>query len=136
MVRGYPYQGKADKDYIGAVAEVLLRYPRKVAVACVHPIDGVARECKDFMPSAPNVIDWCERATRPLRDAVVSEARIEEQLRAREEWKPSSRPTGEPKNWITYEQHLKAAAEGRTKPRPIGAFETGGYLGPMSLQRT
>jgi len=133
MVRGYPYQGKADKDYIGAVAEVLLRYPRKVAVACVHPIDGVARECKDFMPSAPNVIDWCERATRPLRDAVVSEARIEEQLRAREEWRPSSRPTAERKNWITYEQHLKAAAEGRTKPRPIGAFETGGYLGPAPL---
>jgi hypothetical protein len=31
---------------------------------------------------------------------------------------------------ITYKEFLEKAAKGETKPRPIGAFEPGGYLGP------
>jgi len=110
MVRGYPHQGKAGPDYIANLAEVLVRYPRKVAVACAHPIDGVAKECRDYMPNSGNVIDWCERAVRPMREALAREARIEAQLQAREKWISNSRPVKPQPNQITYKEFLELAA--------------------------
>ena len=56
-------------------------------------------------------------------------AAIEAQLKAREEWLASARPQLARKE-ITYGEFLEHCERTGAKPRPIGAFEPGGYLGP------
>lgn|SRR5262245_34098373 len=135
MIRGFPHKDKVDDSYFATIAEILVRYPRSVAVKCSHPVDGVLKQAGSFLPSVGLVVDWCEKATRPLRESAASESRVKAQLQARDEWESNSRKPKQEQDtskWFTYEEHLKAAAEGRTKLRPIGAFEPGGYLGPTS----
>ena len=128
MLTGYAHKGQADQNYIANFANILTRYPRPVAIKCAHPIDGVVKETQ-FLPTPADVIEWCERACRPLREEAAREARIDAQLKAREEWNAAARPVPVRKE-ITYKEHLELAAQGKTKVRPIGAFEPGGYLGP------
>lgn len=130
MLTGYAHKGQADQNYIANFANILTRYPRSVAIKCAHPIDGAVKETQ-FLPTPADVIDWCEKASRPLREAAAREARIEAQLKAREEWNAAARAVPARKE-ITYKEHLELAAQGKTKVRPIGAFEPGGYLGPMN----
>jgi hypothetical protein len=132
MLAGYPHKGQADQDYIANFVDMLLRYPRCIAIACAHPIDGVVKETK-FLPTPPDVIGWCEKHTTPMREAAAREARIDAQLKAREEWDASARPVAPRAKQITYGEHLELAAQGKTKLRPIGAFEPGGYLGPIII---
>ena len=40
MIRGFSHQGQAGKSYIGAIAEILMQYPKQVAIACADPIRG------------------------------------------------------------------------------------------------
>ena len=129
MLTGYAHKGQADQNYIANFANILTRYPRSVAIKCAHPIDGVVKETQ-FLPTPADVIDWCEKAARPLREAAAREARIEAQLKARDEWEASARPQPTRAKQITYGEHLELVAKGETKLRPIGAFEPGGYLGP------
>lgn len=91
MIAGFAHKGQADDGYIATIANVLVRYPRSVAIKCAHPIDGVVRQTK-FLPTPSDVIDWCEAEARPLREAVDRENRIERQLDARDEWN-APRPT-------------------------------------------
>ena len=128
MLTGYAHKGQADQNYIANFANILTRYPRAVAIKCAHPIDGVVKETQ-FLPTPADVIDWCEKAARPLREAAAREARIEVQLKAREEWLASARPQPVRKE-ITYGEFLAHCERTGAKPRPIGAFEPGGYLGP------
>ena len=129
MIRGFPHKGQADQNYLASIAEILVRYPRSVAEKCAHPVDGVIRDSGSFLPTIGLVVEWCEKATRPLHEAAVSEARINAQLAARDEWNAKARPMPQ-RATINYEQFLKHCEETGSKPRPIGAFETGGYLGP------
>lgn len=85
MIRGYANKGQADRSYIGAIAEILAYYPKQVALACAHPLNGVSRETK-FMPTPADVIAWCERRTSPLHEQAERERRVAEQLKARHEW--------------------------------------------------
>ena len=134
MLTGYAHKGQADQNYIANFANILTRYPRSVAIKCAHPIDGAVKETQ-FLPTPADVIDWCEKASRPLREAAAREARIEAQLKAREEWNAAARAVPARKE-ITYKEHLELAAQGKTKVRPIGAFEPGGYLGPALTPNT
>jgi len=134
MIRGFPHKDKVDDSYFATIAEILVRYPRSVALKCSHPVDGVLKQAGSFLPSVGLVVDWCENATRTLRENAASESRVTAQLQAREEWESNSRkPKQDISKWITYEEHLNAAAEGRTALRPVGASEPGGYLGPASI---
>jgi hypothetical protein len=130
MIRGYANRGQADRAYIGAIAELLMHYPRQVAVACVDPFHGVVRDTK-FMPTPADVIGWCEKATAPMHGEAAREDRIEKQLREREEWQ-AQRKSAPPaaKVQLTYQQFLDHCEATNQKPRPVGAFEKGGYLGP------
>lgn len=132
MLTGYAHKGQADRNYIANFANILTRYPRSVAIKCAHPIDGVVKETQ-FLPTPADVIEWCEKAARPLREGAAREARIDAQLKAREEWNAAARAVPAHKE-ITYKEHLEMAARGETNPRPIGAFEPGGYLGPINRQ--
>ena len=127
MLAGYAHKGQADKNYIANFANILTRYPRSVAIKCAHPIDGVVKETQ-FLPTPADVIDWCEKAARPLREAAAREARIEAQLKARDEWHSAARPQPA-RQEINYQQFLDHCKRTGQNPRPIGAFEPGGYLG-------
>lgn len=131
MVRGFPHKEKVDDGYFASIAAILVRYPRSVAHKCTHPVDGVIREAGSFLPTVGVVVDWCERATTPLREIAAREARVEAQLKAREEWQANARPQPKPQGRIVnYGEFLKHCEENGLKPRPVGAFEKGGYLGP------
>jgi hypothetical protein len=91
MIKGYANRGTADKGYIGAIAELLMHYPKSVAIACADPFNGVVRDTK-FMPTPSDVIGWCEKRVHPLYEEADREDRVVAQLDARDAWlneKPS-----------------------------------------------
>lgn len=57
------------KGYIGALAAVLVDYPRIVAAKCSDPLKGVARETR-FLPTVADLVGWCEREVADLRGIV------------------------------------------------------------------
>ena len=121
MIRGYGHTAQAGKSYVGAIAELLMQYPRSVAMACADPRTGVASTTR-FLPTPGDIVPWCEKACRPLHEEGTREHRIDEQLRAREEWNAKAR-SSRVANLISYDTFLQLVAEGKTKPRPIGRFE-------------
>lgn len=126
MIAGYPNRGQADKSYIGAIAEILTKYPRVAAIQCMDPVHGVTRETK-FLPTPGNIIPWLEDACLPLREQAAREKRIREQLEARDKWNNGRQPR---QGGSSYKEFRKYCADNGLKPRPGGAFEAGGYLGP------
>jgi hypothetical protein len=84
MIRGYANSGQAGKAYIGAMADLLMRYPREVALRCVEPF-GVPKETR-FLPTPADVIAWCEKAVRPMHEEAEREDSFAEQLALRELW--------------------------------------------------
>jgi hypothetical protein len=93
IVDAYPNGGRdAGKSYIGALAAVLVSYPRQTATACADRVNGITRDCK-FLPTVADIVAWCERKTDPLRHAAEREERITAQLEQREEIKRNGRPT-------------------------------------------
>lgn len=91
MIRGYANSGSAGKSYVGAIAELLMHYPRSVALRCADPFRGVARETK-FMPTPADVIAFCERTVAPMHEEAAREERVAEQLQERAEWENSTTP--------------------------------------------
>lgn len=70
MLRGYANGGQQASDsYIGALAEVLLQYPRCISAHAGDLVRGVPRETR-FLPTPADVIAWCERETEDLRGIV------------------------------------------------------------------
>lgn len=86
MIRGYANAGQAGKTYVGAIAELLMQYPRIVALACSDPIKGVVIEC-EFMPTPAKIVAWCENRSWPMHEEAAREERVAAQLDARDEWK-------------------------------------------------
>lgn len=126
----FPNAKNSADGFIGSIANILGQYPRQVSLKCADPLRGVARH-HDFL-TINNLVSWCEKETEPLRMDVVRENRRQEQLRLRDEWKP---PKVTPRNSrageITYKEFLDRSEADGKKPRPLGAFEKGGYLGPI-----
>jgi hypothetical protein len=85
MIRGYPNSKDAPKSYIGALSELLMKYPRVVAMACADPFQGVARETR-FLPTPADVIGFCEKRVAPLYADADREARETRQLNDRDDW--------------------------------------------------
>lgn len=121
MIRGYGNTAQAGKAYIGAIADLLMQYPRSVALACADPRTGVAITTK-FLPTPGDIVPWCEKASRPLREEAARELRTQDQLVARAEWEAAARPV-DTSQQITYGEFLRMADAGEVKPRPIGRFE-------------
>lgn len=84
IVDAYPNGGRdAGKGYLGALAAVVVSYPRQTATACADRVNGITRDCK-FLPTVADLVAWCERKTEPLARAVEREGRVAAQLRERE----------------------------------------------------
>src|SRR5262245_22604999 len=112
MIRGYPQAKDAPKSYIGAMADLLTRYPRSVALACVDLATGVASETR-YMPTPSEVIGWCERKARPLHEEAAREDRVREQLAARETWLQPDRSADE----VAHRKEIADAWLSRVDPK-------------------
>jgi hypothetical protein len=128
IVDCYPNGGRdAGKAYLGALAAILGKYPRSVALKCADPLYGITVECK-FLPTVADVVKWCERKAEPLYRDYEREKRTAAQLAERKHFKPYTLPSGTKR--LSYGEFLEWAKENGKPQRPIGAFEPGGYLGP------
>lgn len=121
MLRGYPNKERTDQGYTGAMAEILMYYPKSVSMACANPIHGVVRECK-FLPTPSEVIGWCERCAHPLHVESERERRIEKQFAAREEWQHEQ---GDRSMRLTYDELKQKYGDGK-----------GGWLGEGGPRKT
>ena len=84
IVERYPNGGKdAGKGYIGALAQILARYPASVAQRCAA-LDGVTSTC-EFLPTVANIVAWCDKRTEWLEGDYARQKRIDEQFALRKE---------------------------------------------------
>jgi hypothetical protein len=74
MIRGYANAGQAGRSYIGAIAELLARYPRSIALGSADLATGVPSETR-FLPTPADVVAFCERKTAAMRNVVETEDR-------------------------------------------------------------
>lgn len=101
IVDQFPSTKNSADGFLGGIAQVISQYPRQVVLKCADPVRGYARD-HEFL-AISNLIGWCEKLTEPMRVDVSREKRIEEQLKAREEWedsKPTPRLKEMGKSWL------------------------------------
>jgi len=91
MLRGFPNKDKLSAGYAGAMAELLMSYPKMVATACADPIHGVVHGLK-FMPVPSDVIAWCENRLRPLQEEADREVRVKKQIEDVDAWRTMTVP--------------------------------------------
>lgn len=91
MLHGNPYRHKADAAYLNAIAQVFMRYPKDIALACADPSSGVATE-SEYMPTTAAVTAWCEKKMAPIYQAQERYQRAEAQLKARDEYNAPKSP--------------------------------------------
>jgi hypothetical protein len=100
---------------------VLADYPAAIVEYAADPRTGVVSKFPMGLPNVGQIKEYCDgilaRQERIAHYATLGPA------------KPYEPPPTKP-GQITYREHLELAAQGKTKPRPGGAFEPGGYLGP------
>lgn len=106
--------------YVSAVAAVLSEYPAAVVESVTDPRTGLASENK-FLPNVAEVREACTKTAARMQ-------RLSEPKRVVREFVPPPVLPGQ----ITSTEFFKLVDQGKTKPRPIGAFERGGYLGPTT----
>jgi hypothetical protein len=70
--------------YVTAVIAVLSRYPIEVIRKVTDPAIGLPSESK-WLPSVAEVREACDKALKPLADAVARDARVKRQLLERQE---------------------------------------------------
>src|SRR5262249_7435276 len=108
------------QTYSAAVAAVLGDgYSREVVEYVTDPRTGIPSKQK-FLPAVAEVREACD-----ARASHLDRMQRYQLLGPAKPYEPTPTKPGQ----ITYREHLKLAAQGKTKPRPIGAFEPGGCLG-------
>jgi len=91
IIDRYPNGGRGAGDrYIGALASVLLSFPRRVALRCadfpVKPgarLGGVCAAAK-FLPAPAELVEWCDRESETLRREAEYQQRVEAQRAERQ----------------------------------------------------
>lgn len=129
MVAVYPNPGSAGKAYIGAMAALLMKYPKQLALDCANPLSGVALE-SEFTPTLAKATAWLERYMYPFDKAQAWDRRTAEQFTERDYQKPE--PLEKRKE--VAERIIKQVADAFTRNagnsfsakhgRPNGPFET------------
>jgi hypothetical protein len=114
MLNAYPNARDGVRDgYMGTIAALLCKYPRRIAEQCANPINGVCRETK-FLPTVHDVVVWCEKHQGTMSRIVEHERRSQTQFREREEYERQDKT--EPP------EYRKAVAE-----RIMGELRTKGF---------
>ena len=120
MVERYPqYARDAGKSYLGALAEILGKYPRQIALRCAL-IDGITAQCK-FLPTVADIVAWCERGCKPLYDQFERETRARQQYEESErEKKLEQERKIEDRPRLTVEQLKEKYGDWHDNWRPLG----------------
>jgi hypothetical protein len=109
------------ETFAAALAIIFGDYPASIVQYAADPRTGVVSKFPMGLPNVGQIKEFCDgilaRQERIAHYATLGPAKPYE-------------PTPTKPGQITYREHLELAAQGKTKPRPIGAFEPGGYLGP------
>ena len=86
IVGCYPNGGaNAGDSYLGALAHMLMDYPRQVALHCADGRNGIVRTCK-FLPTPSDLVNWCEKETAMLYQRAENEERAVQQIESRIEF--------------------------------------------------
>jgi len=110
------------QTYSAAIAAVLGDgYSRSIVEYVTDPRTGLPSRQK-FLPTVAEVREACDARAAHI-------ARMDRYSELKTIPRPPPQTICLP-GQITYKEHLELAAQGKTKARPIGAFEPGGYLGP------
>lgn len=84
LLNQFPNAKSHTDGFIGALAQVLMDYPRQTVGRCTSVRTGLARSA-EFI-SIASVVSWCERDVRPLQEQVARADRIAAQFRDRDEY--------------------------------------------------
>jgi hypothetical protein len=109
------------QQYIAGVAAIFSGYNWRVIERVTDPRTGIAPE-KTFVPSLAEIREACDR------NAVLLQ-KMAQPVRRAMPYIPPPLKRGQ----IDAGEFFRRVKAGEIKPRPIGAFEPGGYLGPMSM---
>lgn len=71
--------------YVAAITATLARFPEQVITEVTHPAMGLPTK-KSWLPSVKEVYEACVEAWEPIKETIVREKRIKQQLADREEW--------------------------------------------------
>jgi hypothetical protein len=78
LVDAFPNgRAQAGRSYIGALASLLVTYPKTIALQCADPVRGVARDIR-FLPTVADLVAFCERELAAMRNIVEREDRAQE----------------------------------------------------------
>jgi hypothetical protein len=102
---------------------ILSEYSSQVVDYVSDPRTGVVTEFPMGLPNIGQIKEFCDKIRRRMHEASKPITRA-----IAAPYVPPPLKPGE----ITYAQFTKLAAEGKTNTRPVGAFEPGGYLGPIT----
>jgi hypothetical protein len=109
------------ETFAAGLAVVLADYPAAIVEYAADPRMGVVSKFPMGLPNVGQIKEFCD-GIQARQERIAHYARLGPA-------KPYEAPPLKPGE-ITYQQFLDKAAKGETKPRPIGAFEPGGYSGP------
>jgi hypothetical protein len=109
--------------FANALTAVLSEYDSQVVDYVADPRTGVITEFPMGLPNVGQIKELCDKVRHKMHEAAKPITRAIA--------KPYVPPPLKP-GQITYGQFTKLAAEGKTNTRPVGAFEPGGYLGPIT----
>lgn len=87
MLKGYPNGQNVPNSYIGALADLIARYPRCVTHKAGDAMTGVPSITR-FLPTPNDVVTWCEREVADLNGIVARDDReraIQAEMKARED---------------------------------------------------
>ena len=104
--------------FVAALAAILGDYPAIVVDYIADPRTGVLSEFPMGLPNVGQIRELCETITRRMET-------IAKPIAVAAPYVPPPMAKGK----ISYGEFLKLAQEKKTASRPIGAFESGGYLG-------
>jgi hypothetical protein len=111
------------EGFVAGLALTLGDYPASIVQYAADPRTGVVSRFPMGLPNVGQIKEFCDgiltRQERISHYASLGPAKPYE-------------PTPTKPGQITYAEHLELAVQGKTKLRPIGAFEPGGYLGPTT----
>jgi hypothetical protein len=109
------------ETFVAALAIVFGDYPASIVQYAADPRTGVVSKFPMGLPNVGQIKEFCD-GIQARQERIAHYAR----LGPAKPYEPTPTKPGE----ITYKKFLEKAVKGETKPRAIGAFERGGYLGP------
>jgi len=144
LLKQFPQSDKmANPTFVGAIADVLLQYPREIVERVTSSTAGVAAG-KEFLSIAA-LVAWCERETAPLHRQAQREERIAEQLAERDKFEAENEAKreryarqqasiGEPYEVLRYDSSNFYDAIAK-HGKPIGPFEEAGDRWNRNIKR-